>query len=84
MRIRRPVRCVKKTRLGGLALVVALFLVPNVARALEGFQAANSRPSENMAARQVWTSVPTSVIRASVWKLNHCLRLRTTVYSLMR
>jgi hypothetical protein len=39
--------------------------VPNVARSLEGFQAANSRPSDDTAARQVWTSVPTSVIRAS-------------------
>ena len=36
-----------------------------MARALEGFQAANSRPSENMAARQVWTSVPTSVQNAT-------------------
>src|SRR5471032_3394573 len=39
--------------------------VPNVARSLEGFQASNSRPSDDTAARQVWTSVPTSVIHAS-------------------
>src|SRR5471032_1957873 len=31
--------------------------VPNVARSLEGFQAANSRPSDDMAARLIWTSV---------------------------
>jgi hypothetical protein len=39
--------------------------VPNVARSLEGFQAANSRPSDGMAARQIWSSVLKSVIHAS-------------------
>jgi len=38
---------------------------PNVARCLEGFHAANSRPSADMAARQIGASVPVSVIQAS-------------------